>query len=293
MKFVIASAKAPNTRELYSKVRLLISKFRSLYSIPWPLTPKATALFITYLYKLGYAASSISTFVSATAYFHKMENLQDPTSSFLVKESLMGIKHLKPTTDTRSPVTMSLLTQMIQAIPNLLLGSYRSQAYQSMVSLAFFALLRVSEIVQTQNSPSHMISAQNVFIPQDQTYLELTMTSFKHSHGQTQVVKVYSQDQLVCPVRLMVRYLQIRKPSTSSPDPLYTDSDGTPLTKSNFVLLLNSLLPFTDAPSGIRITTHSFRIGGATHAAMTGMSDSQIRLLGRWKSNAFLKYIRS
>ena len=37
---------------------------------------------------------------------------------------------------------------------------------------------------------------------------------------------------------------------------------------------------------------HSFRIGAASHAAERGMSDAQIRILGRWKSNAFLKYIR-
>ena len=41
-----------------------------------------------------------------------------------------------------------------------------------------------------------------------------------------------------------------------------------------------------------RYKGHSFRIGAALYAAMQGMSDSQIRILGRWKSNAFHKYIR-
>lgn len=41
-----------------------------------------------------------------------------------------------------------------------------------------------------------------------------------------------------------------------------------------------------------RYKGHSFRIGAASHAAEGGMSDAQIRTLGRWKSNAFLKYIR-
>ena len=38
---------------------------------------------------------------------------------------------------------------------------------------------------------------------------------------------------------------------------------------------------------------HSSRIGAATLTAESGLSDAQIRLLGRWKSDAFRKYIRS
>ena len=41
-----------------------------------------------------------------------------------------------------------------------------------------------------------------------------------------------------------------------------------------------------------RYKGHSFRIGAASFAADRGMSDAQIRALGRWKSSAFLKYIR-
>jgi hypothetical protein len=38
---------------------------------------------------------------------------------------------------------------------------------------------------------------------------------------------------------------------------------------------------------------HRFRIGGATSAALAGIEDSTIQLLGRWQSGAFLRYIRT
>ena len=39
-----------------------------------------------------------------------------------------------------------------------------------------------------------------------------------------------------------------------------------------------------------RIKPHFFRIGGASFAMHAGLSDAQIRALGRWKSDVFLKY---
>ena len=38
--------------------------------------------------------------------------------------------------------------------------------------------------------------------------------------------------------------------------------------------------------------THSFRIGAATSASPANISDTHIQMLGRWRSNAFQRYIR-
>ena len=37
---------------------------------------------------------------------------------------------------------------------------------------------------------------------------------------------------------------------------------------------------------------HSFRIGAATVAHMKGIEDSTVMTLGRWKSNAYQRYVR-
>ena len=41
-----------------------------------------------------------------------------------------------------------------------------------------------------------------------------------------------------------------------------------------------------------RVTPHSFRIGAATRAAVKGYTAEQITVFGRWRSNAYMSYIR-
>jgi hypothetical protein len=41
-----------------------------------------------------------------------------------------------------------------------------------------------------------------------------------------------------------------------------------------------------------RLTSHSFRIGRANTFAIEGLPDDEIKRLGRWESNAYLRYIR-
>ena len=59
------------------------------------------------------------------------------------------------------------------------------------------------------------------------------------------------------------------------------------------ILLISCLWPIKFCGlNPARYKGHSFRIGAASHAADRGLSDAQIRVLGRWKSNAFHRYIR-
>ena len=64
-----------------------------------------------------------------------------------------------------------------------------------------------------------------------------------------------------------------------------------PITRSFIVGQLNRVLRVCNLDPAV-YKSHSFRINAATWTTAKSFSDSQIRQLGQWKSNAFLKYIR-
>ena len=66
---------------------------------------------------------------------------------------------------------------------------------------------------------------------------------------------------------------------------------GEPLTSQHFSYKLKECIRLLGLPS-TNCSSHSFRIGAATSAVMAGMSDEQIKNMGRWRSSAFKQYIR-
>jgi hypothetical protein len=74
--------------------------------------------------------------------------------------------------------------------------------------------------------------------------------------------------------------------------PLFLDQSGHILTKSRFVSstkLLLALLGYD--PS--KYSGHSFRAGAATTGADKGFDNWQLKMLGRWASNAYNVYLRN
>ena len=73
---------------------------------------------------------------------------------------------------------------------------------------------------------------------------------------------------------------------------LFCTEDGRAVSRHIFTNYL-ALIFRTCGLDPAKYKGYSFRVGAATLAVENGFSDGQIRLLGRWKSDAFRKYIWS
>lgn len=112
--------------------------------------------------------------------------------------------------------------------------------------------------------------------------------NFKHSYNQPPFYLVISAQSTFCPVKISIQFLTARGDSEGA---IFIQDDGSPVSRSWFSTQFSSAIKLYSLNPSV-YKGHSFRIGAASHAAEQGMSDAQIRILGRWKSNTFLKYIR-
>lgn len=116
----------------------------------------------------------------------------------------------------------------------------------------------------------------------------MTFRNFEQNYNRRPFSIVISCQACSRLVDLLSQYLAKRG---NHPGPLFITEDGLPVSRSVVSAQLSMAISFCGvAPSHYK--GHSFRIGAASHAADQGFSDAQIRLSGRWKSNAFQKYIR-
>ena len=92
----------------------------------------------------------------------------------------------------------------------------------------------------------------------------------------------------ICLVDVLVQYLAIRG---GTPGPLFLLPNNQSLTGASFRSALKKAFQELHMDHH-QFNTHSFRNGAATSAKRAGVSDSHLKALGRWRSNAYLKYVR-
>ena len=107
---------------------------------------------------------------------------------------------------------------------------------------------------------------------------------FRQGH----TIRLGVSGNVVCAVRALLRYLQLRG---SEAGPLFHHKNGSPLTRVTLTAWLRTAV----SRAGIEgnFSGHSFCIGAATSAAAAGIPNHLIKTLGRWFSNAYQLYIQT
>ena len=292
-KYLINKSLSVSTRNTYSNAFKLFNKFLGSYSHSslansLPVHADSIASFITYMFSLDYAPSSILTYVSAISFIHKVGNWPDPANSFIVQKMILGIQKERGKPDCRKPILPSFLKKLVFSVNSVVSSNFTRNLFKATFLLAFHAFLRVGEITMSASGSDNLLKYSDMKLKTKT--IELQFRNYKHSHGQhPRLMIINSQrDRSLCPVKAIREYVKYRGQEDG---PLFVTDAGKPLSRAHFSAVFKSCLNMLHVDVS-EYNTHSFRIGAASWAAIKGMSDSQIREMGRWRSDAYRKYIR-
>ena len=109
-----------NSQLVYRKAFSAFYQFRVAYKLPntCPLPVAHLTLFITYCFEMGYASSTITTYLAGLSFYHKLHYPEDPTASFVVKKLLEGCRRIRRHHDVRAPITESILRKICLILPD-------------------------------------------------------------------------------------------------------------------------------------------------------------------------------
>ena len=292
MTKLLQNSVAANTANVYENAISIFEKFRYQYGLvrAWPPTLSDLINFLAFLAKSNYAPCTARSYISGISFYLKVRGLHDTTNSFIVKKMLSGMQRLSKRCDCHKPVTLDILTNIINILPSIALSSYEVRLFAAAFTLAFFAFLRVGEFADSGLSKRHALCHDDVLINCNRNLLYVTLHSSKTDQfGHQTKLELSKHDLgLVCPVLNMVRYLKVRPKIDGL---LFCHLNSKPLTRYQVSSMIKKAVRFLGLNEN-DYNTHSFRIGAATSAALMGKSNEEIMDLGRWNSMSFKKYIR-
>lgn len=257
-----------------------------------PSTQGVIGSFIAHLYEIGHAHSTILTYMSAISAYHKLRGFDDPCKNYFISRLLSGVKKLKPDIKSLKPINKDLLHGMIDVLRWAVEAPYDRLMYKTVMLFMYYGCFRVGEILVTGNMANHTLRRENIelIIANGQVQsLLLTLTSYKHHQGKSCQLKLAKgRIQEYCPVDMFIQYV---RHCTGKLGYVFRKLDGSPVDRSDLVRVLKLCLDLLGIENS-RYNCHSFRIGRTTDLALVGVPAEKIKLIGRWSSDAYQKYIK-
>ena len=302
VRHYFTAALATSSHKTYKAAEHRYSQFCQDFSItPFPTSECILCYFATCLAEQGLAHSTVKTYLSGVRQVQVAMGFGDPNVGQMprLRQILRGIaveagKRSKAPR-ARLPITPTILRKMkAEWFIEKEGTSYKSSLLWAASTTNFFSFYRSGELTVPRDNdydPNTHLSLGDLQADHKSqpSTISLLIKQSKTDQTRKGVTVVISKtgDEL-CPVSALLHYLALRG---NKPGPLFQWEDGSPLSKPRFVKEVRAALTAAKLPAH-KFAGHSFRRGAATTAAMAGIQDSTIQTLGRWKSSAYLLYIK-
>ena len=291
VSFWRSHALAPATKSAYSTQLRTFLRFCKDYALsPLPASPATICRFAAFLGR-SRAPSSVRQYLNVIRWLHHEFSLPNPLPSTPhLQDVLLGMKRIRGSSPHfKLPLTPAHLL----AIRRLLnLSTPQDALFFAVICTCFFGLLRIGNVLHTHSPgvPKTVTLADLQFLPAGASLrISASKTIQFHDRLHTAVLPLFPNHPL-CPVTALRHFLSLAGPKPHS-SPLFCLAGPSPLDAASFRRRLSSLLS-TLRLSPAEFSTHSLRRGGATWLLSAGVPLHLIKILGDWKSDCVLQYLR-
>lgn len=285
---------AINTQMAYKNAISAFNKFRSHHNLgcQWPAAVIHVQYFISSCFERGFSPATISSYCSGISFFHKINNLSDPTSTFIIQKMLEGCRRSRKHHDNRAPISKETLNKICSKLPQICSNQYETLLFTAAFTLAYYGLLRVSELVYTD--PMHKdrpLQLSDVsYDTKNKTLILQIRKSKTDQAGKACKLTIHPADKgSICCINSVLLFMGVRPKIEGI---LLCHQNRDHLTRYQFTSILTKCISKLGVSTEL-IKSHSLRIGRATDLYKEGVATETIKTLGRWRFGAFHKYIRT
>lgn len=284
---------APSTQNTYlSGIRSFSNFALSARLQSFPICEHTLCLYASSLANRGISSNTIKVYLAGIQHQNILLGFPDRISGMSrLYEILRGIRRSQGSSrrrPPRSPITVRHLFSLLAFLASSKFSYHDRAALTSAVLLPFFGMLRVAEFTcptRDRFDPLTNLAPSDVsFNAHGSLMFILVKASKTDPYRVGLTLRIASVGGQLCPVAAMRAYLGVR---AASYGPLFILDNGDFLTRRYLSAFLKLALPGVE-----NIDTHSFRIGGASAALTAGLSDALIKIMGRWSSDSYQRYIR-
>jgi hypothetical protein len=210
-----------------------------------------------------------------------------------IKRMLRGVKRVNglKLKKERLPITRDIVIKLVAQCGT----SFNDITMRAAICVAFGGFLRTGEFTYSSwNASSHELFVSRGSIRFNKESVTLTLPRSKSDpFGKSVPISMPATNDRICP-REALKLLFAHFPASRNA-PLfcqnhpYGHQSGMYFTRDWFINSLRDLL-IKAGINPVGYNGHSFRRGAAHSAAAAGMSDNEIKALGRWKSDSFKLY---
>ena len=143
-----------NTKAAYLSGIRSFDVFRAGHNraLTWPPCLQDIVAFSAHLSVRNHAPSTTRPYITGLSYKCKVLGTFDHTQGSIISKLLQGMSRLDTLHDSRLPITLSLLHDIIRILPVVCGSQFEALLFAAAFSVAFFGFFRVGELVSSSGA---------------------------------------------------------------------------------------------------------------------------------------------